>query len=95
MSQASQQIADANNFVLKSFAFQNKPDDENARIVKIGAAQTSIARETSSSASQQRKKTFEKLERIIEAAAADDVKILCLPELWCEWQLIRIVRYHP
>lgn len=85
MSKASRKIADANNFVLKSFAFQTKSDDENARIVKIGAAQTSIARETSSSASEQRKKTFEKVERIIEAAAADDVKIFCLPEMWCEW----------
>lgn len=85
VSANAQKIADANNFVIQSYGFTAKAEDfRKPRIVKIGAVQTSIAASTSAPVSVQREKVFEKIGKIIEAAAADNVNILCLQELWSE-----------
>jgi predicted amidohydrolase len=47
--------------------------------------QNSIAAPTTDSIQNQRKKIYEKIERIIEAAAQDNVNILCLQEAWSEF----------
>lgn len=85
VSAGAQKIADANNFVIKSYGFEAiKEDLRKPRIVRIGAVQTSIVAPTSAPVSEQRDKIFEKIGKIIEAAAADNVNILCLQELWSE-----------
>lgn len=86
VSAAAQKIAAANNFVIKSFGFEAiKEDLRKPRITRIGAVQTSIVEPTSAPVSVQREKIFEKIAKIIEAAAADNVNILCLQELWSKF----------
>lgn len=83
VSAAAQKIADANNFVIKSYKFDAiKEDLRKPRIVKIGAVQSSIVAPTTAPVSEQRDKIFEKIGKIIDAAAADNVNILCLQEFW-------------
>lgn len=52
------------------------------RIVKVGAVQNSIAASTTDPISIQRNKLHEKIGKIIDAAGADNVNILCLQEAW-------------
>jgi len=83
VSVEAQKIADANNFVIKSYGFEAiKEDLRKPRVVRIGAVQTSIVAPTTAPVSEQRDKIFEKIGRIIDAAALDNVNILCLQELW-------------
>jgi len=83
ISAAAQKIADANNFVIQSYGFPAiKEDLRKPRIVKVAGVQTSIVAPTSAPVSVQRQKIMEKIGKIIEAAAADNVNILCLQELW-------------
>lgn len=88
ISPAAQKIADSNNFVIKSYGFEAiKEDLRKPRIVRIGAVQASIVEPTSAPVSVQREKIFEKIGKIIEAAAADNVNILCLHELWSKFMI--------
>jgi beta-ureidopropionase len=90
VSDAAKKIADANNFVIKTYGFDALPEDiRKPRIVRIGAVQTSIVDPTTAPVSVQRDRIFQKISKIIEAAAADNVNILCLQELWSK--LIRIM----
>jgi beta-ureidopropionase len=85
ISTKAQKIATDNNFVIKSYKFEAiKEDLRKPRIVRIGAVQTSLAAPTTDRVSVQRQKIFEKVTKIIEAAALENVNILCLQELWCE-----------
>ena len=85
VSDAAKKIADANNFVIQSYKFDAiKEDLRKPRIVRIGAVQTSIVAPTTAPVSEQREKIFEKIGKIIDAAAAENVNILCLQELWSE-----------
>lgn len=85
ISAAAQKIADENNFVIKTYGFEAiKEDLRKPRVVRIGAVQTSIVAPTNAPVSVQRDKIFQKIGKIIEAAAADNVNILCLQELWSE-----------
>lgn len=86
VSAAAQKIAEANNFLIKTYGFEAiKEDLRKPRIVRIGAVQTSIVAPTTAPVSVQRDKIFEKIGKIIEAAAADNVNILCLQELWSKF----------
>lgn len=83
VSAKAQKIAEANNFVIKAYGFEAiKEDLRKPRVVRIGAVQTSIVAPTNAPVSVQRDKIFEKIGKIIEAAALDNVNILCLQELW-------------
>lgn len=83
VSKEAQAIADKNDFVIRSYGFSALPEDlRKPRIVRIGAVQTSIVKPTTAPVSQQRSAVFDKIGKIIEAAAADNVNILCLQELW-------------
>lgn len=86
VSDAAKKIADANNFVIQSYKFDAiKEDLRKARIVRVGAIQHSIAVATTAPISVQREKIFEKVGKLIDAAAAENVNILCLQEFWSEY----------
>lgn len=93
VSKEAQAIADKNNFVIQSYGFSALPEDlRKPRIVKIGAVQTSIVKPTTAPVGEQRSAVFAKIGKIIEAAAADNVNVLCLQELWSEFFcVIRLV----
>lgn len=83
VSVAAQKIATDNNFVIKAYGFEAiKEDLRKPRTVRIGAVQTSIVAPTTAPVSEQRDKIFEKVGKIIDAAALDNVNVLCLQELW-------------
>jgi len=80
---AAKKIADANDFVIQSYKFDAIPEDlRKPRVVRIGAVQTSLVAPTTAPVSVQRDKIFEKTGKIIDAAAAENVNILCLQEFW-------------
>lgn len=83
ISVSAKKIADVNNFVIQAYKFDAiKEDLRKPRIVRIGAIQNSIAAATTAPVSVQRDAVFEKIGKLIEAAAAEKVNILCLQELW-------------
>lgn len=76
-------MADANDFVIQAYKFDAIPEDlRKPRVVRIGAVQTALAVPTTEPVSVQRDKIFEKTGKIIDAAAAEGVNILCLQEFW-------------
>lgn len=86
ISSAGQTLSSENNFVIKAYKFDAiKEDLRKPRIVRIGAIQTSLAAPTTDPVGIQRQKIFEKVGKIIEAAASENVNILCLQELWCKF----------
>lgn len=86
VAKGAQAIADKNNFVIQSYGFSALTEDlRQPRLVRIGAVQHSIVKPTSANIGEQRKAIFEKVGKIIEAAAADGVNILCLQEFWSEF----------
>lgn len=85
VSSAAKKLADENSFVIKSYKFDAiKEDLRKPRIVRIGATQTSLAAPTTDPVGVQRQKIFDKVTKLIEAAALENVNILCLQELWCK-----------
>lgn len=85
-------IATDNNFIIKAYKFDAiKENIRKPRIVRVGSVQTSLASPTTDPVSIQRQKSLEKIEKIIEAAASENVNILCLQELWC---MIRNFFFH-
>lgn len=87
ISKEGQALAKASNFVLKAYKIDAlKEDLRKPRIVRIGAVQHSLAVPTTESVHVQREKGFEKVAKLIEAAAAENVNVLCLQELWSECQ---------
>lgn len=85
ISSKAKKLADDNKFVIKSYKFDAiKEDLRKPRIVRIGAVQTCLAVPTTEPVGVQRQKAFEKVTKIIEAAAFENVNVLCLQELWCK-----------
>lgn len=85
ISPKGQKLASENDFVIKAYKFEAiKEDLRKPRIVRIGAIQTSLAAPTTDPVGVQRQKIFDKVAKIIDAAAAEGVNVLCLQELWCE-----------
>jgi beta-ureidopropionase len=81
----AKKIATENTFEIKSYKFEAiKEDLRNPRIVRIGAVQTSLGAPTTDPVGVQRQKAFDKAAKIIEAAALENVNVLCMQELWCE-----------
>lgn len=87
ISNAAQIIAKENKFVIKSYRFHTQTNNYS-KIVKIGSIQLSINLSANASVEEVRESAFGKVEKIIEAAAAENVNILCLPEMWCELNLL-------
>ena len=83
INEKAQEIANKNKFEIKSFNFTAENEDvRKPRIVKVGAIQNSIAAPTTDPISIQRNKLYEKIGKIIDAAGADNVNVLCLQEAW-------------
>lgn len=83
INEKAQEIANTNKFEIKSFNFTAAKEDlRKPRIVKVGAVQNSIAAPTTDPISIQRNKLYEKIGKIIDAAGADNVNVLCLQEAW-------------
>jgi beta-ureidopropionase len=89
ISENARKIAEANNFEVKSYKFDAlKEDLRQPRIVRIGAVQNSIVLGTSEPINKQRDAIFEKIGKIIDSAALENVNVLCLQEAWSK--IIRI-----
>lgn len=85
VSKAALNIAKVNKYFIEFCKFPITMQDQcKSRIVKIGAVQSSIVASTKAPVDVQRHEIFNKVEEIIEAAAAENVNILCLPEMWSE-----------
>lgn len=83
LSAKGKKLADENNFIIRTYGFEAiKEDIRKPRIVRIGAIQHSMAAPTTDPISVQRDKNMEKVGKIIEAAVAENVNIICLQELW-------------
>lgn len=85
IDQTAKKVAEINGFEIKSFGFTAQAEDlRQPKIVKIGAIQNAIAVSTSDPINKQREAIFHKIGKIIDAAGADGVNVLCLQEAWSE-----------
>lgn len=90
VSEGAKKIAGSNNFEVKSYEFTAlKEDLRRPRIVKVGAVQTSIVCPTAAPIHEQRDAIFSKIGKIIDAAGADNVNVICLQEAWSEFTDLR------
>lgn len=79
----AEKLAKENDFVIKAYQFEAiKEDTRKPRTVKIAAVQHAVSAPLSDPVGEQKRKTFEKVGKIIDAAAKEGVNILCLQELW-------------
>lgn len=85
VSEAAKKLSSDNNFVMQSYEFNAiKEDLRKPRIVRIGAIQHSMVLPTSEPVNKQRDAVYEKVGKLIDAAAMEKVNVLCLQELWSE-----------
>ncbi|XP_037941757.1 beta-ureidopropionase [Teleopsis dalmanni] len=76
-------IADQNGFEIKGFRFAAQPEQiRKPRLVRIGAIQNSIELPTTEPIEKQREAIWEKIRKILKAAAAANVNIVCMQEAW-------------
>jgi hypothetical protein len=80
ISLSARRIATLNGFVIKSCKFEGSSD---GRLVKIAAVQTKFPHDGINFAENQGKQ-FTKIEEMIKVATEEGVKIIALPELFCE-----------
>lgn len=79
----AKKAAELNGFEIKSYGFSAlKEDLRQPRVVKIGAVQNAIAAPTTDPIHKQRDAIFSKIGKIVDAAGADGVNVLCLQEAW-------------
>ncbi|KAJ6640019.1 Beta-ureidopropionase [Pseudolycoriella hygida] len=77
------QLAEKYNFDARGYAFTAEEEEfRKPRIVRIAAVQNSIVKPTTETVAVQRDALHEKISKIIQAAAASNVNILCLQEAW-------------
>jgi beta-ureidopropionase len=85
VSKEAERMAKDNNFVIQAYRFDaGKEDTRKPRTVKIAAVQHAVSAPLTDPIGEQKRKTFEKVGKIIDAAAKEGVNILCLQELWCK-----------
>uniref|UniRef100_A0A7G3ADJ9 Beta-ureidopropionase n=2 Tax=Lutzomyia longipalpis TaxID=7200 RepID=A0A7G3ADJ9_LUTLO len=83
LSEETLKIAKLNDFEVKGYRFgAEKEHLRSPRIVRVAAVQNSIVTETTAPVDVQRNAIYSKIEKIIAAAAASGVNILCLQEAW-------------
>ncbi|XP_031622262.1 beta-ureidopropionase [Contarinia nasturtii] len=76
-------IAQKNNFEVKAYSFDAKSEElRKPRIVRVAAVQHSIVLSTTEKIGAQRDAIVEKITKIVEAAAASNVNIICFQEAW-------------
>ncbi|CAG9790899.1 unnamed protein product [Diatraea saccharalis] len=79
----SSDLAEKHKFDIALYDFPaNKEETRSPRIVRIGAIQHSITNATDNPIAEQRQGIFNKIRNLIEAAANENVNILCLQEAW-------------
>ncbi|XP_037295371.1 beta-ureidopropionase-like [Manduca sexta] len=71
-----------NNFEVAAYGFPAEKETRPPRIVKVGLIQHSIVLPTNEPIKDQRQAIFDKVEKIIDAAASERVQILCFQETW-------------
>lgn len=82
-SKEAQDHALANNFELKGYVFEGKPEELRPRAVtRVGIIQNAIVRPTSDPLAVQRDALFERIKTIINGAALCGVNVICLQEAW-------------
>lgn len=83
---AAIQLGKVNNFDVKGYSFEAKKEDlRKPRIVRVGAIQNTIAVATTEPIHVQRDAIYEKVSKIIKAAALCNVNVLCLQEAWSKF----------
>ncbi|CAK1542235.1 unnamed protein product [Leptosia nina] len=83
LTESSVRAASANNFEIAAFDFPALIEETRPpRIVRVGVIQHSIASSTSKPIKEQRESIFNKVSKLIDAAATEGVNILCLQEAW-------------
>ena len=83
VSKDVQASADAQDFEIKAFKIPCAKEQVRApRVVRVGAIQNKIVKETSAPILEQRDALFERIKVLIEAAGAEGVNVLCLQEAW-------------
>lgn len=77
------EIAEKNNFEVQGYSFDAQTEElRKPRIVRVAAIQHSIVKPTTDKISVQRDAIIEKVTKIVEAAAASGVNVLCFQEAW-------------
>ncbi|XP_049871487.1 uncharacterized protein LOC126370583 [Pectinophora gossypiella] len=83
LKESTRKISNEKNFQVAAYSFSAANEEvRNPRVVKLGLVQHSVVLPTDRPVDEQRNAIFEKVSHIIEAAAAEDVNILCLQETW-------------
>ena len=83
ITKEAKKLAKENDFVIKAYQFEAiKEDTRKPRTVKVAAIQHAVSVPLTDPVGEQKRKTFEKVGKIIDAAAKEGVNILCLQELW-------------
>ena len=81
----SEKIADAEKFEFKAYSMaQNAATEQGRRpnVTRIGLIQNRIHESTSAPINSQFDAIYNRVEKMIEAAAASNVNVLCLQEAW-------------
>lgn len=77
------EFAASNNFEIAAYDFPApKEEIRKPKIVRVGIIQNSIATATNKPITEQRQGIFDKISKLIHAAAEEDVNIVCLQEAW-------------
>lgn len=80
------QAAADNNFEVKAFKFEARKEDlRKPRIVRVAAIQNQMVVSTSESIHVQRDALYARITTIIKAAAASNVNVLCMQEVWSKF----------
>ena len=82
VSTATKELADKNEFEVKSSTLNLPKVVKEERRVKIGTIQNQIVADTSESVSDQRDAIHKRVQTLIKAAGNEGVNVLCLQEAW-------------
>ena len=81
----AEKIAASNDFEIKAFSMVenvSKEQSRNRNIVRIGLIQNKIHADTSAPVQDQFMAIYNRIEKMIDAAGAAGVNVLCLQEAW-------------
>lgn len=82
----TKKLSEQHNFDARGYAFTAEPEEcREPRIVRIAAVQHAIVEPTTEKVNIQRDALHAKIGKIIQAAAASNVNIVCLQEAWSQY----------
>ncbi|CAH4022975.1 unnamed protein product [Pieris brassicae] len=83
LKDATKCASEIHNFEVDGYSFKAAREElREPRIIRLGLIQHSIVLSTDKSINEQRLAIFDKVRKIIEVAASEGVRILCLQETW-------------